>query len=178
MRRVDRSALRRTAAPALRAARQAHEDPLIMRQRFSLGLFLLTVTMALLALGAATAPRKSAPHKPRDAAPRAGPEPTAAASEPEETTWPSCAEHVPSGAARPKMQESFPARALSGYAAALEVTIEHGNGEKVLPEGFRVQSGSDAARALGEAGFVLPHADGGAGPSLTTTAGSANATTK
>ena len=165
-----------------------------MRQRFSLGLFLLTITMALVALGAATAPRKSAPHKPRDAAPRAGPEPTASVSapaassiapassasafEPEESSWPSCAEHVPSGAARPKMQESSPARALSGYAAALEVTIEHGKGEKVLPEGFRVQSGSDAARALGEAGFVLPHAEGGAGPSLTTTAGSANATTK
>jgi hypothetical protein len=154
-----------------------------MRQRLSLALFLLTIAMALVPLGAATAPHKQAPHKPRDAAPRpepsaavsapaapsAAPATSASASEPEEPSWPSCAEHVPSGAARPKMQESFPARALSGYASALEVTIEHGKGEKVLPEGFRVQSGSDAARALGEAGFVLPHAEAAAGTTNATT---------
>jgi hypothetical protein len=103
---------------------------------------------------------------------------SSAAPENEEAAWPSCAEHVPPGAARPKLQEQFPARATSGYAAPLEITIEHGKGETVLPEGFHVQSGSDAARVLGEAGFVLPHADGGAGPVLATTLGAANATTK
>jgi hypothetical protein len=165
------------------------------------GLTLLALGFALVpAFGVAAAPRRP-PHRARDAGSsaadgRAAPAASAAApvgsapaaagstaaasssAENEEATWPSCAEHVPPGAVRPKMREQFPARATSGYAAPLEITVEHGKGETVLPEGFHVQSGGDAARVLGEAGFVLPHVDGGAGPVLTTTPGAANATTK
>jgi hypothetical protein len=96
---------------------------------------------------------------------------------PEERSWASCSEHVPSGATRPAMKESFPPRATSGYAVPLVVTIEHGKGETVLPQGFQVQSSGAAARSLQEAGFVLPDVDGGAGPVLTTTATPNGATT-
>lgn len=91
--------------------------------------------------------------------------------------WASCLEHVPPGATRPKLVETFPARGTSGYALPLEVTVEHGKGETVLPQGFRMQTGSDAARAIAEAGFVLPDPDGGAGPSKATTLDGARAKT-
>ena len=83
----------------------------------------------------------------------------------------SCVEHVPKGATRPEIKESFPDRGFSGYAATLEITMTHGKGETVLPEGFKVQGGSDAARALEAAGFVIPDADGGSGPAATTETG-------
>jgi hypothetical protein len=104
--------------------------------------------------------------------------PGAAPVAPEERTWASCSEHVPSGATRPSIKESFPARATSGYAVPLEVTIEHGKGETVLPQGFQVQSSGAAARSLQEAGFILPDVDGGAGPVLTTVTTPNGATTK
>jgi hypothetical protein len=80
--------------------------------------------------------------------------------------WESCTEHVPDGAERPAMEVRFPTRGLSGYESRLEVELRHGPGETVLPEGFRVQRGSDAARAIEQAGFVIPHADGGSPPAL------------
>ncbi|WP_437631456.1 hypothetical protein [Sorangium sp. So ce854] len=94
------------------------------------------------------------------------------------STWASCAEHVPPGATRPQIQETFPRSGFSGYAAHLEVTVAHGKGETVLPEGFKVQGDSDAARALEKAGFILPEADAGAGPTSETTATDTGATTK
>ncbi|WP_437776625.1 hypothetical protein [Sorangium sp. So ce1097] len=94
------------------------------------------------------------------------------------STWASCAEHVPPGATRPQIQETFPRNGFSGYAAHLEVTVAHGKGETVLPEGFKVQGDSDAARALEKAGFILPEADAGAGPTSETTATDTGATTK
>jgi len=80
--------------------------------------------------------------------------------------WASCAEHVPEGVSRPKLVDRFPPRGTSGYAAALEVVVEHGKGETVLPQGPKVQTGGEAAQALAEAGFYLPDPDGGAGPTL------------
>ncbi|WP_438023746.1 hypothetical protein [Sorangium sp. So ce233] len=94
------------------------------------------------------------------------------------SVWASCAEHVPAGATRPQIQETFPRNGFSGYAAHLEVTVAHGKGETVLPEGFKVQGDSDAARALEKAGFILPEADAGAGPTSTTTATDTGATTR
>lgn len=70
--------------------------------------------------------------------------------------WSSCLEHLPQGATKPNITEKFPEKGLSGYALPLEITVEHGKGETVLPQGFRVQTGSDAARALADEGFVLP----------------------
>jgi len=77
-----------------------------------------------------------------------------------------CVERWPEGKPRPKMQERFPERGTSGWAAMLEVVVEHGKGESVLPHGFRIELDSDAARALEGAGFALPDVDGGAGPTL------------
>jgi hypothetical protein len=93
-------------------------------------------------------------------------------------TWASCAEHLPQGATKPKLEEAFPNRGLSGYATYLEITITHGKGETVLPAGFRVQSGSDEAKALEHAGFVLPDLDGGAGATVATEPGQDSSTTK
>ncbi|WP_437587160.1 hypothetical protein [Sorangium sp. So ce1000] len=108
----------------------------------------------------------------------APPAPAPAAAERGGSVWASCAEHVPPGATRPQIEETFPKNGFSGYAAHLEVTVAHGKGETVLPEGFKVQSDSDAARAIEKAGFVLPEADAGAGPTSTTTATDTGATTK
>lgn len=80
--------------------------------------------------------------------------------------WASCMEHLPEGVTRPKLTNSFPARGLAGHALILQVQVEHGLGESVLPNGFRIQRDSDAARALATAGFTLPEPDGGSGPSL------------
>jgi hypothetical protein len=87
------------------------------------------------------------------------------------STWSSCTERVPEGATRPQVVEAFPDRGFSGYASTLTVTVTHGKGETVLPEGFKVQRDSDAARALERSGFQIPEADGGAGPSLATKPG-------
>ncbi|HKQ70151.1 MAG TPA: hypothetical protein VJT73_12470 [Polyangiaceae bacterium] len=96
----------------------------------------------------------------------------------EAPSWGSCTEHVPTGASRPTLKEQFPAHATSGYAATLEVTLEHGKGETVLPHGFQVQFGSAEARSLADAGFVIPATDGGAAPAVVTTPAGAGATTK
>jgi hypothetical protein len=93
-------------------------------------------------------------------------------------TWASCSEHVPPGATRPEIKEVFPERGLSGYAAHLEVTVTHGKGETVLPEGFKIQSASDAAKALASAHFVIPDPDGGAAPAITVEHGEAASTSK
>jgi hypothetical protein len=77
-----------------------------------------------------------------------------------------CVERIPEGKERPAIKETFPAKGLTGYALGLEVVVEHGKGETVLPNGFRVQLDSDAAKALKSAGFALPDPDGGAGPSI------------
>ena len=77
-----------------------------------------------------------------------------------------CTERWPEGKPRPKLEERFPDRGTSGWAATLEVVVEHGKGETVLPNGFRVELESDAARALERAGFALPDPEGGAGPSI------------
>lgn len=97
-----------------------------------------------------------------------------------QTIWTSCSERLPDGATRPKMTEILNGRGLSGHAATLEITIVHGKGEVVMPGGFQVERGSDAYKALEEAGFVLPDPAGGAGPTVTTNQpeGSPTATTK
>jgi hypothetical protein len=104
----------------------------------------------------------------------------AGAQEPPPTgkTWASCAEHVPPGAARPEIKETFPERGLSGHAAVLEITVTHGKGETVLPEGFKIQSTSDAAKALSSASFAIPEADAGAGPTMAVEHGETSSTTK
>jgi hypothetical protein len=60
------------------------------------------------------------------------------------------------------LRQSAPTRGTSGHAITLELTLEHGKGETVLPSGFRTQLDGDEAKALERAGFFLPHPDGGA----------------
>jgi hypothetical protein len=77
-----------------------------------------------------------------------------------------CVEKLPAGKARPQLVEAFPARGLSGHALKLVVTLPHGPAETVLPTGFRFQSDAPEAKALKQAGFILPSPDGGAGPKV------------
>jgi hypothetical protein len=77
-----------------------------------------------------------------------------------------CQENFPSGSERPKLSESFPDRGKTGYALTLEVVVEHGKGETVLPSGLGAKSGGDDTRALESAGFFLPDPSGGSAPTL------------
>ena len=90
----------------------------------------------------------------------------------------SCVERIPSGKDRPKFSEKIASRAVSGHALTLEVSVEHGKGETVLPTGFRLLSDSPEAKALEHEGFVLPDPDGAAGPKLERTEQGERATTK
>lgn len=83
-----------------------------------------------------------------------------------QTVTATCHERLPEGKPRPQTKESFPAKGTSGYAATLEVVVEHGKGETVMPSGFHLQLDTDGARALERAGFAIPDPDGGAGPSV------------
>ncbi len=78
-----------------------------------------------------------------------------------------CREHVPEGAHRPALKEEMLPRGVSGWAAELKVVITHGKGEIVLPDGFHLQSGGEAAAALEKAGFVIPDPSGGVAPKIT-----------
>lgn len=136
-----------------------------------------TLAAALLALAPALARADEAdggvPPAPPAAPSASSPAPSASspapsASAPAPVIVPSCAEHVPPGATRPRLRESFPSRGTSGHATVLEVVVEHGRGETVLPQGFRVQTGSEAAKALADAGWELPDPAGAAAPEKTT----------
>jgi hypothetical protein len=77
-----------------------------------------------------------------------------------------CVERLPSGRARPKVVEAFPARGLAGYAAELVVEVDHLRGERLLPGGLHLEAQSDEARLLEQAHFILPHAASAAAPRL------------
>ena len=90
----------------------------------------------------------------------------------------SCVERIPSGKDRPHFTEKIAHRALSGHALTLEVVVEHGKGETVLPTGFRLLSDSPEAKALEREGFALPDPQGAAGPKLERSEQGERATTK
>jgi hypothetical protein len=77
-----------------------------------------------------------------------------------------CVESIPSGGQRPVIVDTFPERGFSGYAATLSVTVQHGKGESVLPNGLSLQASGDAAKLLKDASFVIPDQDGGAAARL------------
>lgn len=106
---------------------------------------------------------------------------SAAASTPnvvDSKTAESCVERIPSGKDRPHFTEKIARRALSGHALTLEVVVDHGKGETVLPTGFRLLSDSPEAKALEREGFALPDPAGSAGPKLERTEQGERATTK
>jgi hypothetical protein len=90
----------------------------------------------------------------------------------------SCVERIPTGKDRPHFTEKIARRALSGHALTLEVVVEHGKGETVLPTGFRLLSDSPEAKALEREGFALPDPEGSAGPKLERSEQGERATTK
>jgi hypothetical protein len=90
----------------------------------------------------------------------------------------SCVERIPSGKDRPHFTEKITRRALSGHALTLEVTVEHGKGETVLPTGFRLLGDSPEGKALEREGFALPDPEGSAGPKLERSEQGERATTK
>jgi hypothetical protein len=99
----------------------------------------------------------------------AAPAPSAsgsAAPPPAGNTASACVEKLPAGKARPTLGESFPARGLSGHALPLVVTLPHGPAETVLPTGFRFQPDTPEAKALKNAGFILPSTEGDAAPKV------------
>jgi hypothetical protein len=71
-----------------------------------------------------------------------------------------CVEQLPAGKARPKMTERFPDHTLAGHATWLEVEVEHGVAETVMPGGARIQLGSEEVKILERSGFVLPDPEG------------------
>ncbi|HYQ46061.1 MAG TPA: hypothetical protein VER11_29025 [Polyangiaceae bacterium] len=93
-------------------------------------------------------------------------------------TGESCVERIPSGKDRPHFTEKIARRALSGHALTLEVVVDHGKGETVLPTGFRLLSDSPEGKALEREGFALPDPAGSAGPQLERTEQGERATTK
>jgi hypothetical protein len=72
-----------------------------------------------------------------------------------------CVESLAKGAGRPVMSEDLPRHGTSGWAATLTLTIRHGRGEHVLPNGLELQRASDAEKELKAAGFAFPEQDGG-----------------
>lgn len=67
-----------------------------------------------------------------------------------------CIEHLPAGAQRPKVEERFPARGLAGYALELVITVRHGAGETVLPQGFVLRDDASGLSEIRKAGFSFP----------------------
>jgi hypothetical protein len=100
----------------------------------------------------------AAPAATPSGAPAATPS-AAPASAPAESIG-GCVETIPQGARKPVLIDHFPVRGYSGYAQTLSVTVEHGRGETVLARGIELQSESDAAKALKQAGFVIPDQSG------------------
>lgn len=70
-----------------------------------------------------------------------------------------CTARIPDGATAPTMEEAFPGDAVAGYKTPLGLVIRHGRGETPLASSFRVATGSDVAKNLEEAGFVIANTD-------------------
>ena len=79
-----------------------------------------------------------------------------------------CVESVPKGAQRPSVVEAFPPRGTSGWAATLSVTVRHGKGERVLPNGLDLSSAAEAKKLLAQAELAIPDQDGGASAQIWT----------
>jgi hypothetical protein len=100
------------------------------------------------------------------ASPVASAQPDAGVPPPSDKPRVSCSEYLPKGATEPAMRAELPERGLSGHALRLRVTVEHGRGETVMPDGFRIDRGSDTLRILEEAGWAIPDPAGGAAPTV------------
>jgi hypothetical protein len=79
-----------------------------------------------------------------------------------------CVQNLAKGAARPVISEELPHRGTSGWISTLTLTIRHGRGEHVLPNGLELQHGGEAEKELRTAGFAFPEQDGGTGSARVT----------
>lgn len=75
-----------------------------------------------------------------------------------------CLERLPEGKKRPPIREQVDKNAISGHAHRLKITVEHGSGETVLPTGFRLDPGSEEAKAFEKTGFIVPDPEGPSSP--------------
>src|SRR5690606_3154999 len=108
---------------------------------------LAVAPVAAQTLGPGSLPSASPPAVPSAAAPSAlGVAPSVAGP-----VGP-CQEHLPEGKERPQATETFPDKALSGHAVWLVVSVTHGEGERVLPGGLKLQGDSDLHKAVERAG--------------------------
>jgi hypothetical protein len=74
----------------------------------------------------------------------------------------SCVEIMPDGAVRPELQARVePSEAKSGHAVYLVVTVSHGAGETLLPDGFALSGGGDALAVLRQERWFIPDPKGG-----------------
>ena len=88
-----------------------------------------------------------------------------------------CVETVPKGADRPFVHEMFPAVGTSGWAATFAVTVNHGKGERVLPNGIDLNGAQEMRTLMKEAGFGIPDQTGTAASRLYTDGDESKATT-
>lgn len=68
----------------------------------------------------------------------------------------SCVEELSSGRPRPTIEEKFPSQGTAGHVAWLRIDVRHAAGESVYPAGFELNVESEEAKALTQAGFLLP----------------------
>ena len=136
--------------------------------------FLAFVLLAAPALAQTPAPSSSGTAPPASVAPSAA---APASSSSPAASLAGCVERLPAGKQRPKLTEAFPGRGLSGHALPLVITVVHGPAETVLPTGFHFQADAPEAKALKDAGFIVPNPQGGAGPKVQRTEGAATTST-
>ncbi|MCA9625129.1 MAG: hypothetical protein KC731_39165, partial [Myxococcales bacterium] len=126
--------------------------------------------LAALVVGLVAAPSAAQAPDPPASDPSGAPAPSASPSSSAppagsaESVKASCVEYVPQGAQRPHLESKLPSRGRSGYAVELLVTVTHGPGETVMPDGFQLRRGSDAMLALEEGNWVVPDPGGGVAP--------------
>lgn len=80
---------------------------------------------------------------------------------------PTCVPRGTKGGAPPRVDATFPDRAVAGYATPLVVTVRHGAGERVLPLAPDLAT-EDVKKSLRAAGFGVVEEDGGSGPAVET----------
>jgi hypothetical protein len=124
------------------------------------------------ALSASAAPAAA------QAAPPAATPSSSAGTVVDSRTQESCVERIPAGKDRPQFSEKIATHALSGHALTLEIVVQHGKGETVLPTGFRLLGDSPEAKALEREGFAFPDPEGVSGPRIERTEQGERATTK
>jgi len=77
------------------------------------------------------------------------------AADPEATA---CQETWSQDRERPKLTLNLPERGTSGHVAWLDIALEHGKGEQVLPGGIELSADAPEVKLLSASQFVLPHA--------------------